>query len=301
MAIINYSDQLKYAGKGYIDAKMMPVQTVDDLKAIPITQRFEGFTVTVLNNGNPMDYWLVGGVANKYWVPKTVNGNHKDLKLSLEEGFLKLSDNEGQIGESVDLNQFFPESTDLYINSIDYVTENENNEKGVYLCFTYSDDTKKYLDMSRFLSTTYESGSGIVIDGNVISLDSAIVGKIESLEQLVDAHDTDIKNIKDRLSNISTILEKVNENTEKIKENSVAISDNKSEIEILKERVNAISSASEGSTPDGITIGITNDEQKALYVKVLEKNGNMLKVEKHNGENGLYASIPVFYEDDELN
>lgn len=72
MAIINYSDQLKYTGKGYIDAKMTPVETVDDLKKIPITQRFEGFTVTVLNDGKPQDYWLVGGVANKYWVPKTV-------------------------------------------------------------------------------------------------------------------------------------------------------------------------------------------------------------------------------------
>lgn len=301
MAIINYSDQLKYAGKGYLDAKMMPVQTVEDLKSIPITQRFEGFTVTVLNNGDPQDYWLVGGVANKYWVPKSAKNNNKELKLILEEGFLKLADNDGQIGDSVNLNELFPESTDLYINSIDYVTENDNLEKGVYLCFTYSDGTKKYLDMSVFLSTTYESGSGIVIDGNVISLDSAIVGEIKSLGDLVEVHDTDIKNIKDRLSNITTILEKVNENAEKIKVNSEAISDNKSEIEILKERVNAISSASEGSTPDGITIGITDDERKALYVKVLEKNGNMLKVEKHNGENGLYASIPVFYEDDELN
>ena len=152
MGIINYSDQLKYAGKGYLDAKMMPVQTVDDLKSIPITQRFEGFTVTVLNDGNPKDYWLVGGVANKYWVPKTINGNHKDLKLVLEEGFLKLEDNDGQIGNSVDLNQFFPESEDLFIKTVDYVTENEQGDKGVFLCFTYSNESKMYLDMSHFLS-----------------------------------------------------------------------------------------------------------------------------------------------------
>ena len=48
MAIINYTDQLKYTGKGYLDAKMMPVETVDDLKKISLTQRFEGLTITVL-------------------------------------------------------------------------------------------------------------------------------------------------------------------------------------------------------------------------------------------------------------
>ena len=89
MAIINYTDQIKYAGRGYLDAKMMPVNTVDDLYAISLTQRFEGLTITVLNNGNPQDYWLVGGVTNSCWIPKTAT-NFNELKLALEDGFLKL-------------------------------------------------------------------------------------------------------------------------------------------------------------------------------------------------------------------
>ena len=291
MAIINYSDQLKYTGKGYIDAKMMPVNTVDDLKKIPITQRFEGFTVTVLNGGDPVDYWLIGGVANKYWVPKTIKGVHKDLKLTLEEGFLKLNDREGQVGESIDLNTFFPEITDLYISSVDYTTTNENDVDGIFLCFTYSDNSKKYLDMSNFLSNTYEPGSGIVIDGNVISIDDAIFGRIESIEQSIDNQKIDINDIKDRLSNV---INTINQNTQKISENTI-------EISTLKERVNALSSASEGSTPDGKTIGITDDEQKSLYVKVLKKDGNLLKVDNNEGESGLFASIPIFCEDEELN
>jgi hypothetical protein len=308
MAIINYTDQLKYAGKGYLDAKMMPVESVDDLKNIPLNQRFEGFTVTVLNNGNPQDYWLVGGTTNKYWVPKTVSGNHSNLKLILNEGFLKLMDGDNQLGESIDLNNFFPEvpenpeqTTDLYISSVDYTTEDDNNNQGIFLCFTYSDETKKYLDMSQFLSKTYEAGSGIVIDGQVISLDSAIVGRIETLATVVEEHKVDIKDIKERLANISNILNQVNENSAKISENTAAIDENKTEISTLTERVNALSSAAEGSTPDGKTIGITDDEQKALYVKVLEKDGNILKVENHEGNSGLFASIPVFYEDEELN
>lgn len=292
MAIINYSDQLKYTGRGYIDAKMMPVKTVEDLKEIPITQRFEGYTVTVLNDGNPRDYWLIGGVANKYWVPKTINGNHKDLKLILEEGFLKLHDNDGQVGNSVNLNNLFPD--DMYISSVDYSTSDNEGNNGVFLCFTYSDDSKKYLDMSQFLSNTYEQGSGIVIDGKVISLDDAIVGRIEVLEQVIEEHKIDIKDIKERLSNISNLINSVNENSKKIEQNKLNITN-------LEERVNALSSASEGSTPDGKTIGITNDEKKSLYVKVLEKDGNILKVDTHEGNSGLFASIPVFYEDDELN
>ena len=90
MGIINYTNQLKYTGKGYLDAKMMPVETVDDLKKISLTQRFEGLTITVLNNGNPQDYWLVGGITNDKWIPKTSNNNFNDLRLVLEEGFLKL-------------------------------------------------------------------------------------------------------------------------------------------------------------------------------------------------------------------
>jgi hypothetical protein len=305
MAIINYSDQLKYTGRGYLDSKMMPVKTVDDLKEIPITQRFEGYTVTVLNDGNPQDYWLVGGVANKYWVPKTINGNHKDLKLVLEEGFLKLFDKDGQIGESVDLNDFFPdvpenpeESVDLYISSVEYATSDNEGNNGIFLCFTYSDENKKYLDMSQFLSNTYEQGSGIVINGNVISIDEAILGRIEVIEQVIENHKIDINDIKERLLGITN---SVNENTKNISENAQSIEQNRINIKSLEERVNALSSASEGSTPDGKTIGITDDEQKALYVKVLEKDGNILKVDTHDGNSGLFASIPVFYEDDELN
>lgn len=161
MAIINYTDQLKYTGKGYLDSKMMPVNTYSDLQNIPRPQRFEGLTITVLNNGNPQDYWLIGGTSNSCWVPKTAT------------------------------------------NQIEINKENINK--------------------------------------------------------------------------------------------------NKVDIKALTDRVNALSASAEGSTPDGKTIGITDDEQKALYVKVLNKEGNMLSVENENGESGLCAFIPFYCEDDEIN
>jgi hypothetical protein len=284
MAIINYTDQLKYAGKGYLDAKMMPVNTFDDLKSIPPTQRFEGLTVVVLNDGNPQDYWLIGGTSNSCWVPKTAS-NFNDLKLVLEEGFLKLMNADAQLGEAVDFNSFFPESdnVDLYINSIDYTTENGNGENGIFMCFTYSDESKKYLDMSQFLANTYEAGDGIVINGNVISIDSAIKGKIESIETEL-ASKADIKDVE--------LLEAaVTEVAKDVASVSADVNVNKTNIASLQARINALN--------DNKTIGITNEG--SLYVKILKKDGNLLSFGEENGESGLCAFIPVYCEDEELN
>jgi hypothetical protein len=277
MAIINYTDQLKYAGRGYLDAKMMPVKTYEELKSIPQTQRFEGLTIVVLNDGHPQDYWLVGGTSNSCWKPKTAT-NFDDLRLTLEEGFLKLTNDGIQLGEAIDFNDFFPSSSsEIYIKSVDYATVNGDGENGIFMCFTYSDGSKKYLNMGQFLSNTYEAGSGIVVENNVISLDSAIIGKIETIEVA--------------LSELSTNVENNKQNIDR----------NKISIDALKARVDALTSNIEGATPDGETIGVTNDERKALCVKILEKDGNILKVDTNNGEIGLYASLSYFCEDEELN
>ena len=284
MAIINYTDQIKYAGIGYLDAKKMPVQKVDDLKNIPPTQRFEGLTVVVLNEGNPQDYWLIGGTSNSCWVPKNAN-NFNDLKLVLEEGFLKLMNAETQLGEAVDFNSFFPESdnVDLYISSVDYTSENDKDENGIFMCFTYSDESKKYLDMSQFLANTYEAGDGIVINGNVISIDSAINGRIEAIEtELASKADiTDVELLEAAVTEVAKDVASV----------SAEVNVNKTNIESLQARINALN--------DNKTIGITSEG--SLYVKILKKDGNLLSVGEENGESGLCTFIPVYCEDEELN
>lgn len=71
MSTINYSDQLNYIGKGYVDAKMQPVKTLSDLSNIPRSQRFLGLTVTVLDDGSglgPRDYWITTNTAK--WILK---------------------------------------------------------------------------------------------------------------------------------------------------------------------------------------------------------------------------------------
>lgn len=60
--VTNMTKQLKYTGKGYLDYKMQPVDTVAELNS-KFTNRNElklGMVVTVLNGGGtnvPVDYW----------------------------------------------------------------------------------------------------------------------------------------------------------------------------------------------------------------------------------------------------
>lgn len=300
MGIINYTDQLRYTGKGYLDSKMMPVKTVDDLKKISLTQRFEGLTITVLNDGNPQDYWLIGGITNKYWIPKKDNAK---LKLILEKGFIKLMDNDEQLGEPIDLNDIFPEdSDDIYIDTVNYSSVNDEGVNGVYLCFTYSDGTQKYLDMSQFLSKTYKPGNGIIIDGDTISLDAVVLGKIELFETKINELSSKIEDeINNRNNLISSLNEKINSLKTIANTNKDDIILLKSDVSTLKERVDAITSVTEGSIPDGETIGIKDDESNSLFVKILEKDGNFLKKDVNDkGESGLYVTIPIFFEDNEL-
>lgn len=81
------SGQYYSTAGGPLDAKLTPADSYDDLVRagrIPLTQRYVGLTVTVLNKeegGTPVEYWLVGGKMNSSWKIKT--GNIIDTKEHL--------------------------------------------------------------------------------------------------------------------------------------------------------------------------------------------------------------------------
>lgn len=66
-----------------LDAKSTPVDTLQELAAIPMNYRYEGLTITVLNtvydeddeivSQNPVEYWLIGGRTNAFWKVKSSN------------------------------------------------------------------------------------------------------------------------------------------------------------------------------------------------------------------------------------
>lgn len=69
-------NQYYSTAKGPFDSKQTPADSyaeLIDLARIPRANRYPGLTVTVLNNGNPIEYWLVGGTTNAAWKIKTGN------------------------------------------------------------------------------------------------------------------------------------------------------------------------------------------------------------------------------------
>jgi hypothetical protein len=92
------------------------------------------------------------------------------------------------------------------------------------------------------------------------------------------------------LQNVSKI---VDSNKNLIDNHSQLIEKNIENILKLTERIDNIDVTS--VNPDNLTISLTEDTNN-LQVKLSKKNNNMLSI-----EDGLYASIPIYCEDNEIN
>ena len=62
-----FSKQLYINDGKYLDAKMQPVDNIEDLYAIPRTQRFIGLEIMVINEGKK--YILMDGTKDSNWQP----------------------------------------------------------------------------------------------------------------------------------------------------------------------------------------------------------------------------------------
>ena len=109
MAIINYTNQLKFTGSGPLDEKNTHVRTYSELPSIQ-AQRYLGMEVTVLNGsgGKPEEYWFIGkDKFNGTWVRK-IDGF--GLNLS-DDGALTLTYNgESLSATSASLKSYIEES-----------------------------------------------------------------------------------------------------------------------------------------------------------------------------------------------
>lgn len=99
--VTNMTKQLKYTGKGYLDNKMQPVETVAELNS-KFTNRNElklSMVVTVLNGGGanvPLDYWYYYPYNEETgtfdtsvapaWYPKPYPGQSAGGDLFWEDG-----------------------------------------------------------------------------------------------------------------------------------------------------------------------------------------------------------------------
>ena len=136
-----------YGGKRPVDLFQTPLDTTEDLKAIPSTYRYIGMTVKVLSgdtldaNGKniPDEYWLVGGTKNSNWVkkPSIIDGK-LSLSANVENSTIELLYNGQPIGVAADLSEILSEwQNDQFISSGGVITEDDVK----YLELYYNDET----------------------------------------------------------------------------------------------------------------------------------------------------------------
>lgn len=242
MAILNYGNQFKYSGKGYIDAKMLPVNGVEELEtnvSILSSQYVPGMKVTVLNDG---DYGAVDYFLNEDYEWKRVV-NLESLTLSLdkgnfdgdaeEEALLQLfyTNAKGELvalGEGVDLSSLLTdvekriealenkedvqvEDTNTYVIEANIVTEKEG-EEGLFIEYVYNNGEKFYTNITELEPKVYSAGVGILIGGdNVISVDESwfdektteLKTKLADLETAIGEVDGKVVTLSDNLNAIS--------------------------------------------------------------------------------------------------
>ena len=246
MAILNYGNQFKYSGKGYIDAKMLPVNGVEELEtnvSILSSQYVPGMKVTVLNDGEfgAVDYFL-----NEDYKWKRVV-NLESLTLSLdkgnfdgdaqEEALLQLFYTNAQgefvaLGEGVDLSFLLTdvekriealenkedvqvEDTNTYVIEANIVTEKEG-EEGLFIEYVYNNGEKFYTNITELEPKVYSAGVGILIgEDNVISVDDSW------FDAWFDEKTTELKT---KLADLETAIGKVDGKVATLSDNLNAIS-----------------------------------------------------------------------------
>ena len=244
MAILNYGNQFKYSGKGYIDSKMLPVGSVDELEtnvSVLSANYMPGMKVTVLNDGEygAMEYFL----NEDYEWKRVVNLD--SLTLSFDKGnydgepdteyYLQIhyTNARGELvalGEALDLSVLLEdveariealenqsgdvpsvEDTNTFVENATLVTE-KDGENGIFIKFDYNDGNSFYLDVTSLEPKTYANGVGILIgEDNVVSIDKEwfdewFDAKIEELIGKLSALEGEVSEVKENVASLSDMI-----------------------------------------------------------------------------------------------
>ena len=243
MAILNYGNQFRYNGDGYVDSKMAPVRSVDDLEHdinVLISQYTPGMKVTVIDDG---EFGAVDYVLNeKYEWKRLIDLDC--LTLSFDKGnydsnpdteyYLQLhyTNSNGELvalGETLDMSVLLEdveariealenkpeapsvEDTNTFIIDANVVTE-KDGENGIFVKFDYNDGNSLYLDITSLEPKSYASGVGILIgEDNVIGIDEAwfeawFNEKVAEINSKLVILENEVSAVKDTVTNLSQQL-----------------------------------------------------------------------------------------------
>lgn len=311
MAILNYGNQFKYSGEGYIDSKMAPVNNIDELErnaGILSSLYVPGMKVMVLNDEpfGPMEYYL----NDDYEWKRVFDFNKLTLSLDnddlgndgTKETHLQLMYKNEILGDAIDLSvllkdveerieslekQEVVEDTNTFVVNAELVTE-YNGENGIFIKFVYNDGNDFAADITALEPKTYSEGIGILIgEDNVISVNEVwfnewFESKIDKLNEKLATIESDIDGINENLTNLSQSLTaisgKVDTNTSNI-----------SEVKTLAEAAQA--KANENETK---VITLAEQLAKIRGVEYIKPGDNVSVVGNEDGSVTISANVPEF-------
>lgn len=325
MAILNYGNQFKYSGKGYVDSKMAPVHSFEDLEknvGVLSSLYMPGMKVTVLNDG---DFGAVDYFLNQNYEWKRVV-NLESLTLSLDKGNYDADENEEKylqihyvnsdgelvaLGEPVDLSVLFDgmETTNTFVVSAEIVTE-MNDEKGLFIKYTYNDGNVFYTDITTLEPKVYTQGVGILIGkDNVINVNeewfdvwfkrkiSNIETQVKELTTKQESLSTLLNTISDKVSTHETEIKTIN-GTLTTALNRIGNVENKADYatKVAEEAKTLVQQVVESEVQgDNKTIAISDRKASVL---ISQKENNAIRI----NDDGVFVNkIVVNYMDSEIN
>lgn len=320
MAILNYGNQFKYSGKGYIDSKMVPVNTKDELDNISKSNLSllyaPGMKVMVLNDEpfGPCEYYL----TDSYEWKRVFDLNKLTLSLDKddigndgkEDVHLQLMYNNEMVGEAIDLSVLLQgveerlealenkedvtptEDTNTFVENAELVTE-KDGENGLFIKFTYNNGEVFYADVTALEPKTYAQGLGILIgEDNIISIDEAwfnewFEGKVEVLNARFEAIETNVTTLTNSLNAISG---KVDDNITNIGKALQQIATNATKISEVEDVALAAKTKAEES--EKTVVALAEQLAKIRGVEYIKAGANVEVTKDDEGYVTISANVP---------
>jgi len=296
MAVINYSDQFKYSGKGYIDAKVAPVANIEDLTKISsfVLAKYytPGMVVMVLDDGlgeGPAQYILTEDYSwEKYG---SIDLGKVEERVDAVEGELKNLDSRiKDIASKADENANGISNLNSKIEKIAGI---DKLKAGDNIAFV------EEIDGSLVISASVPDVDLTEVETRISEIDEAYKKADEGLSERINSI---AGNVSVNTQNIEAISARVSGNTQQIQDVSkkvgtleesfneyTASTDAKiqtisGDVITIQDRLDSITSGEGDVAVDGITI--QKDENKKLSVKISNAEDNVLVV----NEDGLYST-----------
>lgn len=296
MAVINYSDQFKYSGKGYIDAKVAPVANIEDLTKISsfVLAKYytPGMVVMVLDDGlgeGPAQYILTEDYSwEKYG---SIDLGEVEGRVDAVEGELKNLDSRiKEIASKADENANGISNLNSKIEKIAGIDKLKAGDN-----IAFVEET----DGSLVISASVPDVDLTEVETRISKIDEAYKKADESLSERINSI---AGNVSVNTQNIEAISARVSGNTQQIQDVSekvgaleetfneyttsteAKIQTISGDVITIQDRLDSITSGEGDVAVDGITI--QKDENKKLSVKISNAENNALVV----NEDGLYST-----------